>query len=51
MSSVLGTGDTLVNKTLEVTDFTGLGPEDVLLTSASDKEIRTRKHFSKLHKR
>ena len=50
-TSVLGTGDTLVNKTMEVTDITGLGPEDVLLTSASDKEIRTCKHFSKLHKR
>lgn len=51
MTSVLGTGDTLVNKTLEVTDITGLGPEDVLLTSASDKEIWARKYSRKLHKR
>lgn len=49
MSPVLGTRDTLANKTLEVTDITEL--EDVLLTSASEKEIWTYKYFSKIHKR
>ena len=51
MSPVLGTRDTLVNKTLEVTDIIELGVEDVLLTSASEKEIGTYKYFSKIHKR
>lgn len=39
VSPILGTRDTLVNKTLEITDITEPGPENVLLTSASDKQI------------